>query len=91
MSRISDKFLTREQMTALLEARDILKARITYRELECARLLMLGYQALEIATALHMSVRTVEYYTKNLKSKCHCRSRWRLISHLRANLISFDL
>ncbi len=83
--------LTKEQVTILLNVRSVLKARITYRELECGKLLALGHFAKDIAALLHISVRTVEYYTKTLKNKCRCRSRWRLISYLRANLPMFKV
>ena len=78
--------LKTQQKELLENIRALLKAPITYRELECSRFLMLGYSASSIAKMLSISTRTVEYYIHNLRLKCNCDSKWQLSRHLRDKL-----
>ena len=50
---------------------------LTKRELECAKKLVSGYTAKEIAENLHLSSRTVEVYINSIKNKtgCHFKSQ----------------
>ncbi len=74
--------LNARQIETLKYARKLLEIRITYRELECGKFLMMGYSASSTAKALNISKRTVEYYIDNLKLKCNCDSKWQLSCYL---------
>ncbi len=78
--------LTAQQKELLQGIRKLLKARITYRELECSRFLILGYSANHIAKLLKISPRTAEYYINSLKLKCNCDTKWHLSRYLRERL-----
>ena len=84
----SRSVLNTKQIELLKHIRTLLRAHITYRELECSRFLMLGYSASAIATKLDISLRTAEYYISNLKLKCNCDSKWQLSLYLREKLNS---
>ena len=55
---------------------------LTPREIEVARLIAQGYTSREIAKALSISVRTVEFHRANLMSKLGLRSRVELIRYV---------
>ena len=74
------------QKALLAKASQLLRTRITYRELECARYLIFGGSASCIAQKLNISPRTAEYYIENLKLKCNCDSKWQLSCYLRNRL-----
>lgn len=75
--------LTELQLKLLTEARMLLNANITYRELECGRFLMIGCSVSVIAEILEISQRTVECYLRSLRLKCGCKDKWRLAGYLR--------
>ena len=54
----------------------------TDRELECIKLLPGGKTAREMATLLHLSVRTIEHRLEKLKEKLNCKSKSELIARL---------
>ncbi len=81
-----DSDLIRRQRILLKKARQLLKVDITYRELECGRLLMIGYPVGSIARILNISQRTAEFYIGSLKLKCDCDNRWQLSSFLQRRL-----
>lgn len=74
--------LDKQQQELLTKARALLNARITYRELECGKLLMSGCSVAVIAELLKISQRTAECYIRSLKLKCGCSDRWHLIVYL---------
>ena len=51
----------------------------TRREAECMACLLRGKTVGNVAAALKLSPRTVEYYIKNMKSKLGCRTKFELI------------
>jgi DNA-binding CsgD family transcriptional regulator len=53
---------------------------LTDREMEVLRLLTLGLTSKEIATALQVSVRTVEHHRARLSAKLSARGRTELIA-----------
>lgn len=57
----------------------------TRRETECMICLIEGKTFKVIASALKISIRTVEYYIKNMKKKVNCRTRYELIDLIRAS------
>lgn len=54
---------------------------LTSREIEVLRLLARGYTNVQVAEALHLSVRTVEYHRGNVTSKLNLRSRSELMRY----------
>lgn len=52
----------------------------TQREFDCVSGLLHGQTVKEVAAALKLSPRTVEYYVKNMKVKLDCYSRSELLS-----------
>lgn len=54
----------------------------TQREYECMVGLLQGASVKEIAAALELSPRTVEYYIKNMKGKLGCATRAQLIKEV---------
>lgn len=59
-----------------------LKYKLTHRQLDCAKYLLKGMKYHEIATKLHLSVRTVETHMEYLKDKLGCRNKTELILKL---------
>lgn len=57
----------------------------TRREAECMVWLLEGKKLEDIAMILGLSIRTVEYYIKNMKAKVGCRSKFNLIDLVRAS------
>lgn len=55
---------------------------LTPREEECAIYLMQGSTLKEIAKALELSPRTVEFYLKNIKNKLNCRTKFQMMRAL---------
>lgn len=55
---------------------------LTPREEECAIYLMQGSTLKEIAKALDLSPRTVEFYLKNIKNKLNCRTKFQMMRAL---------
>ena len=55
---------------------------LTAREEECAIYLMQGSTLKEIAQALDLSPRTVEFYLKNIKNKLNCRTKFQMMRAL---------
>lgn len=53
------------------------------REIECVRMMLLGYSASEIGTLLKLSKRTVEFYLENIKLKANCFSKLELFEKFR--------
>lgn len=51
----------------------------TKREAECMLLMLKGKTVNEMARVLKLSPRTIEYYTKNMKIKLGCRTKYNLI------------
>jgi len=54
---------------------------LTFREMEVLRYIARGYTNTQIAEALHISVRTVEYHRGNLTAKLNLRSRSELMKY----------
>jgi two-component system response regulator NreC len=54
---------------------------LSMREREVLRLLALGHTNREIATHLHISVRTAEFHRKNIQRKLNLTSRSQLVNH----------
>lgn len=61
-----------------------LPSKLTNRELDCVRLMFLGHTAKEISSSLGVSVRTVEFYLDNIKSKLYCTKKSEIISTILA-------
>lgn len=53
------------------------------REAECLLGIMNGDKVAEVAKVLRLSIRTVEYYIKNMKDKIFCRTKKELIKKVR--------
>lgn len=51
----------------------------TRREAECMLLLLEGRTMASVATALKLSHRTIEFYTKNMKNKLKCHTKEELV------------
>lgn len=58
------------------------ESKLTNRQMECAKLLMNGKTAKEIARSLGLSPRTVEYYLTNIKLKLECNNKVELVTKL---------
>lgn len=58
------------------------KLKISNRQAECIYYLIRGKNMKQIAKALNLSPRTIEYYILNLKQKFNCRNRSELIDKL---------
>ena len=50
-------------------------AQLSLRQLQCAKLLVQGKTAKEIANQINLSTRTVEHYIHNIKLKLNCRNK----------------
>lgn len=72
-------FLTERAFIPLNIASDFDKKFLTYREIECARLIIMGRTAKEIARDLNISPKTVEVYINNIKRKTGCHYKHELI------------
>lgn len=59
----------------------------TQREFDCIAALVRGSTIKEIASALELSPRTVEFYLKNAKEKLGCKTR----SELLTNIVNCEL
>lgn len=57
-------------------------ASLSKRQMECCKLLLQGKTLKEIADALCLSARTVEYYIGNVKNKLNCKNKAELIKKL---------
>lgn len=57
-------------------------ARLSQRQIQCAEYLLNGRTAKETGELLGLSVRTVEYYLGNIKSKLECKNKTELIVKL---------
>lgn len=53
---------------------------LTYRETQTIQLMTHGKTIKEIGYAMKLSMRTIEYYVRNIKEKLNCRTRSELIS-----------
>ena len=56
---------------------------LTRREAECMALMIRGYTNPRVAAKLKLSVRTVEFYIKNMRQKLNCHSKSHLIETVR--------
>lgn len=54
----------------------------TQREADCMVQLLQGKKNAEIAGALNLSCRTVEFYLNNMRSKLHCKTRRDLVAQV---------
>lgn len=61
---------------------------LTLREIQCVHRLALGETSKEIAQALQLSYRTVEYYLGEIRNKTGCRDRSELVNLYRMNDLS---
>lgn len=55
---------------------------LSRQQLNCAKLILKGMTAKDIATYLHLSIRTVETYTDIIKTKLRCNNKTELILKL---------
>lgn len=55
---------------------------LSNRQTECGYLLLNGKTSKEIAHILGLSIRTVEYYISNIKTKLRCRNKTELVAKL---------
>jgi DNA-binding CsgD family transcriptional regulator len=55
---------------------------LTYREAQCTYFLLQGYNNKEVAALTQLSLRTIEFYLKNLRKKLNCRNKGELLSHI---------
>lgn len=55
----------------------------TQREMDIAKLFLLGKTAQETADTLHLAIRTIEYYTKNMRQKLFCKHKRHLVEKLK--------
>ena len=60
-------------------------AYFTYREGECMAQFLRGQTIKATAEVLGLSPRTIEYYLKNMKAKCGCRTKSELIHKVAAS------
>jgi two-component system response regulator NreC len=60
---------------------DTAQAQLTQREREVLRLLALGHTNVEVATHLHLSVRTVETHRAKIQAKLGSTRRAELVRH----------
>lgn len=65
-------------------SQDYINVYFTQREVECIYYLLKCYRLSDIAVTLGISIRTVEFYVKNMKSKLHCHTRQQLIEKIAA-------
>ncbi len=73
-------FLEKKAFIPLNLASSFNKNFLTYREVECTRLIILGKTTKEIARDLNLSSRTVEVYINNIKQKTGCSYKHNLIN-----------
>lgn len=52
---------------------------LTMREADCMALMLKHYSNREIAVQLNLSVRTIEFYIKNMRQKINCYSKMHLM------------
>jgi DNA-binding CsgD family transcriptional regulator len=55
------------------------KTYLSCREEQCVSWVSLGKTLYEISVSLNLSVRTIEFYIKNIKSKLRCHTREQLL------------
>jgi len=55
---------------------------LSQREAECMALLLKGKTVRHVAEELKLSIRTVEFYLKNMKTKLNCKSKFALIEKI---------
>lgn len=51
----------------------------TQREAECMLLLLRGYTLANVAKELRLSIRTIEFYVKNMRMKVRCDTKAKLV------------
>ena len=59
------------------------KIYLTAREADCMALLLHHYSNQQVAIRLNLSIRTVEFYIKNMRQKLTCHSKIHLIETIR--------
>ena len=75
------RLLFLENQTPQLQEAKFVSEALTFREVEVLRLIARGHTNSQVAEALHISVRTVEYHRGNLTSKLSLRSRSELMRY----------
>ncbi len=79
ITKQDELFFTERVLLPINISADFQKPLLTYREVECARLIMLGNTAKEIARNLNIAPRTAEIHINNLKQKLDCSYKTQLI------------
>ena len=55
----------------------------TQREMQVAKLFLLGKTAQQVADELKLTIRTIEYYTHNMRQKLFCKHKRDLVEKLK--------
>ncbi len=79
---INANFFEATKLSGLSINQGSINTHLTKREYECLTFLVGGCSAKEIAKALHISPRSVEYHLENIKRKLNCHTKSALISKI---------
>jgi DNA-binding CsgD family transcriptional regulator len=89
LSYKAEEFLLKTQLKRLTILGRNHEVRLSKRETECLRYLVLGKSAKEIARNLCLSHRTIEFYLKNIKDKTGYTSKTQIVSAYLAHVTHF--
>lgn len=64
---------------------------LSQREAECMALILKGKTLSTVAEELKLSIRTVEFYLKNMKTKLNCKSKFALIEQIQQSDFSKNI
>jgi DNA-binding CsgD family transcriptional regulator len=88
LSKFIDASMSISISLEIIDCYDMLS--LNRRESECLYFIMRGYTNREIGNRLHISMRTVDDYASNIKTKLNCRTRSEIIDYaVSLNLIKF--